>query len=74
MPDRPARARQRRVRRLVLVVVGVVLVGSVAAGGTVATNTLGIGTRFENLVERVALALDPPPDRPTRPTVTITPP
>lgn len=41
--------------------------------GVVRANVLGIGDRFERLTERVAIFLDPPPDRPTLPTVVVTP-
>lgn len=41
--------------------------------GVVRANVLGIGDRFERLTERVAVFLDPPPDRPTLPTVVVTP-
>lgn len=41
--------------------------------GVVRGNVLGIGDRFERLTERVAVFLDPPPDRPTLPTVVVTP-
>lgn len=37
------------------------------------TDALGVGTRFENLVQRIQLAIDPPPDRPSVPTVVVTP-
>ena len=37
------------------------------------TDALGVGTRFENLVQRIELAIDPPPDRPSVPTVVVTP-
>ncbi len=37
------------------------------------TDALGVGIRFENLVQRIELAIDPPPDRPSVPTVVVTP-
>jgi hypothetical protein len=45
-----------------------------AAAGTavVSTDTLGMGTRFDHLVDRVLLALDPPPDREIAPIVEVT--
>ena len=49
------------------------LAGGVLAGSAVWTNAFGAGDRFDALVDRVELALDPPPDRPTRQTVTVTP-
>jgi hypothetical protein len=42
--------------------------------GLVWTNTLGAGERFDHLVDRVRLALDPPPDRETLPTIEVTDP
>jgi hypothetical protein len=42
--------------------------------GLVWSNTLGTGERFDHLVDRVRLALDPPPDRETLPTIEITDP
>jgi hypothetical protein len=51
------------------------LIGAIlwAALGTVVvtTNTLGAGERFDHLVDRVRLALDPPPDRETLPTIEV---
>lgn len=67
---------QRRTSRLTVVVVFVVvyaLLGSIAALA-VSTNQFGAGERFDHLVERVLLAIDPPPDRETLPTVEITEP
>ncbi len=37
------------------------------------SDALGVGTRFENFVQRIELAIDPPPDRPSVPTVAVTP-
>ncbi len=53
----------------------VVLALAIAIGGTsvVWANVFGAGERFEHLVARVELALDPPPDRDTLPTVVSTP-
>ena len=36
-------------------------------------NVLGVGTKFENLVDKVALIVDPPPDRPIDEEVLVTP-
>lgn len=47
---------------------------SLAGTGLVWTNALGAGERFDNLMDRVRLAIDPPPDRETLPTLEITPP
>ena len=35
----------------------------VAGTAVVSTDALGMGARFDHLVDRVSLALDPPPDR-----------
>ena len=43
------------------------------AGSAVWTNAFGAGDRFEGLRQRIELAVDPPPDRPTRPTVAVVP-
>ena len=40
--------------------------------GAVSTNALGAGDRFDRLVARVELILDPPPQRATVPTVVVT--
>ena len=65
----PRRPRFRRIRTLV--VLGLVL--SVLGVGAIATDTLGAGYAFQRVVARVALLIDPPPDRPTRETVAVTP-
>jgi hypothetical protein len=49
------------------------LVVTLAGIGAVATNAFDAGTRFESLVDRVRLAVDPPPDRPVAETVLIEP-
>jgi hypothetical protein len=59
--------------RWMRVLVAVFLVGALAAGAAVATNTMGAGDRFERLIKRVELVLNPPPDRPTVATVDVTP-
>lgn len=43
------------------------------AVGAIWTNAFAVGDRFEGLLARIELAIDPPPDRPTRPTVVVTP-
>ncbi|MES2209059.1 MAG: C39 family peptidase [Chloroflexota bacterium] len=68
-----SRSRSLRPRRHVRVIVVAGLLGALLGTAAVATNALGVGTRFENLVRRVELALDPPPDRPSVPTVVVTP-
>lgn len=45
-----------------------------AAAGAVSTNTLGAGERFDHLMDRVRLAIDPPPDRETLPTIEVSDP
>ncbi|HEX2221664.1 MAG TPA: hypothetical protein VHK06_03995 [Candidatus Limnocylindria bacterium] len=54
---------------------GVVVVAVCASMGfsAVWTNALGAGDRFDRLLARIELVLDPPPDRPTLPTVVVTP-
>jgi hypothetical protein len=59
-------------RRWVAAGLAVVLAAGLLAGGLVWTNTFGVGERFDSLLERIALVVDPPPDRPTLPTVTVT--
>jgi hypothetical protein len=47
---------------------------AVALGvGAVWTNAFGAGDRWSGLLARIDLILDPPPDRPIRPIVTVTP-
>jgi len=58
---------------LPLLIVGALL-WAAAGTGIVSTNTLGAGERFDHLVDRVRLALDPPPDRETLPTIEVTDP
>lgn len=66
-----------RTRRNPWPVVGLVLalLIALALAGTAAIrlDLFGVGTRFDNLVDRVALALDPPPDRPIADEVVVTP-
>jgi hypothetical protein len=49
----------------------VLLLALVTGSGAIWTNALGVGDRFDTLVARVGLFLDPPPDRPTLPTVVV---
>ncbi|MFL5680667.1 MAG: C39 family peptidase [Chloroflexota bacterium] len=83
-PDRRAReAMERRARRMssaprprspwLTLFFALILVGGIAASGAVATNAFGAGTKFERLVRKVELAINPPPDRQTVATVEITP-
>jgi hypothetical protein len=65
---RTPRVTRRAAARLTALVLSVlVLLGT----GAVVTDTAGAGTRFESLVTRVSLFLDPPPDRATLPTVVV---
>ena len=80
-PQRPAArppmaTRRPRTRRLVVgLQIGLVLAVLVVMSGlgAVATNAFGAGDRFENLVDKIRLVVDPPPDRPTVETVQIEP-
>jgi hypothetical protein len=65
-------ARRRAARIIGLAIVAASL-ATVTSVGAVWTNAFGAGDRFAGLVARIELFLDPPPDRPTRPTVTVTP-
>jgi hypothetical protein len=64
---------RRRSRRLLILraIVVLVLVGGLLGAGAVATNAFGVGIRFEHLIARVALIINPPPDRPTAPTIVV---
>ena len=63
-----------RNRWLVRLVVAALVVALVSGVMAVYTNAFGIGDRFDNLVDRIALIVDPPPERPTRRTVAVTAP
>jgi hypothetical protein len=64
--------RHTSTRTVVLVSILVyTLLGSLVIGA-VATNTLEAGYRFNGLVQRVRLALDPPPDREILPVIEVT--
>jgi len=67
------RHRRSRLKLLIIGAVSLSLAGSIMVTGAIATNTLGAGERFANLLERIDLIVDPPPDRPTAPTVERTP-
>ena len=65
---------QRRTSTRTVVLVGVLvyaLLGTLLVGA-VSTNTLEAGYRFNGLVQRVRLALDPPPDREKLPVIEVT--
>jgi len=51
----------------------VVVVAGLSGFTAVRTNALGAADRLDRMVERVALFIDPPPDRPTLETVVVTP-
>lgn len=51
----------------------IVAIAGLAGFAAVSTNALGAGDRLEGIAARIELFLDPPPDRPTLPTVVITP-
>jgi hypothetical protein len=65
--------RSHRGRRIAIALVALVLAGSLTATGAVWANVAGAGDRFASLMERIDLILDPPPDRPTAPTIVSTP-
>ena len=65
-------SRRARLRRRWRIVVLVVLVSAAMAAGAIYTNAFGAGDRFEHVLARIELAIDPPPDRPTVPTVQVT--
>ncbi|MDQ3871357.1 MAG: hypothetical protein M3301_07070, partial [Chloroflexota bacterium] len=50
-----------------------IMVTAALASSAVWTNAFGVGDRFERLARRIELALDPPPNRPTRRTISVTP-
>lgn len=60
-------------RELGALVLASALVVVLAAAAAVATDAGGAGDRFESLVARVELFLDPPPDRPIQEAVLVTP-
>lgn len=60
-------------RRLWRSAIVVLALGVVLAGTAVWTNALGAGDRFDRMLARIEGWLDPPPNRPTLPTVVVTP-
>jgi hypothetical protein len=62
--------RPRRTPLLPLLVVSVILWAALGSA-VVATDTFGARERFDILVDRVRLALDPPPDREILPTIEV---
>jgi len=73
-PQRPRGPQRSRAKTPLLALIGFLLLGTVMATGAVWTNTLGAGQRFDSLMDRIRLAVDPPPDRETLPTIEVTPP
>jgi hypothetical protein len=71
-PGAPANARRTRRARWPWLVAALVVV-LVVSLGTYA-DVAGVRTRLEHLVQRVDLALHPPADRDTAPTIEVTPP
>jgi len=65
-------ARRSSRRTLVVALIVSALLWSLAGTAVLATDALGLGTRFDHLVDRVMLALDPPPDREIAPLVEVT--
>jgi hypothetical protein len=70
---REAHSRRSSSSRWLKVAVALVLVVALTSGTAVATNALGAGDKFERLVRKIQLVVNPPPDRPTVATVEITP-
>lgn len=66
--------RRRAAGRWASVVVVVVVLGGLLGGAAVATNSFGAGDKFEHLARRIALAINPPPDRSSAPDIEVTPP
>jgi hypothetical protein len=70
----PMTSSTRHSRRFRVLRIGLIaLVALIAIGATsVATDTLGMGGRFERLVARIEAFIDPPPSRPGVATVVVT--
>lgn len=68
MPNR----RRTSTRTVVLIAVIVYALLGTLLVGAVATNTFEAGYRYNGLVQRVRLALDPPPDREILPVIEVT--
>lgn len=65
--------RRRLLKRGALIALLAALVAVPLTAGAVWSNAFGAGDRFERLLDRIDLIVDPPPDRPTVATVQITP-
>ena len=70
--ERPRRSRRRRI---LVGGLALLIAGGALGTGAIATNAFGVGEKFENLVKRVDLFLNPPPDRPIdeEPVITAAP-
>lgn len=64
--------RRRKSRRVWPFLFSAIMVMALLGTAAVSVNAFGVGERYENLVARVDLFLNPPPDRPTRATVAVT--
>ncbi|HUQ77320.1 MAG TPA: hypothetical protein VM427_00425 [Patescibacteria group bacterium] len=63
-----------RSRKVIAVILAVVLLGGTAAAGAIATNRFGAGDLFARAIAKIErIIAGPPPDRPTLPTVSVTP-
>jgi hypothetical protein len=67
------RPRRSRTRKVLTAALAVVLAGGALGTAAVATNAFGAGEKWQNLVKRVDLLLNPPPDRPIAEEPVITP-
>ena len=67
--------RRSRKRKALIAILVVGLVGGVLGAAAITTNTMGAGRLYERFIAKVDafLAGPPPPDRPTEPTVVVTP-
>lgn len=72
-PAAPRASRPRRIGPVLRLALAFVAVLVVAGATAVGVNAFGMGDRWERLVERVALVIDPPPSRDTAATVVVTP-
>jgi hypothetical protein len=68
---RPIHGRRSRRRTALRVVLVAALVAVALGAGAIWQNAFGVGEKFDHLVARIELMLNPPPDRPTAPTVEV---